>query len=118
MLVKLLFFPLGLFVCRMSRFRKPVPTSPGHAPQVLRLDGQDEGGAARDGQYPRAEDSLVCRAILTANRCPLRRIALRADDKMKQQTARNRALQEGEDQSARRLPAHRDPDPGVLLALV
>jgi hypothetical protein len=40
-----------------------------------------------------------------------------ADDKMKQQTARNRALQEGEDQPARRLPADRDPDPGVLRAL-
>jgi hypothetical protein len=25
--------------------------------QVLRLDGQDEGGAARDGQHPRANAS-------------------------------------------------------------
>jgi len=81
-------------------------------------DGPLIPDAARDGGDPRAEGSSVCRAILTANRCPprirsgagFRRIALRADDKMKQQQARNRALQTREDQCARRLPA--DPDFG------
>ena len=40
-----------------------------------------------------------------------------ADDKMKQQTALMEPYQEGEDQSAGRLPADPDPDPGVLRAL-
>ena len=37
---------------------------PSSAQQVLRLDGQDEGGAARDDGDPRAVGSLLCRAIL------------------------------------------------------
>src|SRR6185369_6185093 len=53
--------------------------------QVLRLDGQDEGGAARDGGDPRA----------------LRRRQDEAADRA------DGALQEGEDQPARRLPALR-----------
>ena len=63
--------------------------------QVLRLDGEDEGGAAGDGGDPRA----------------LRR---RQDEAA---AGADGALQEGEDQSARRLPADPDPDPGVLRAL-
>ena len=63
--------------------------------QVLRLDGEDEGGAAADGGAARA--------------LPRRQGEAAAGD--------DGALQEGEDQSARRLPADRDPDPGVLLAL-
>ena len=39
------------------------------------------------------------------------------DDKMKQQQALMELVQEGEDQPARRLPADRGADPGVLRAL-
>ena len=63
--------------------------------QILRLDGEDEGGAAGDDGDPRA----------------LRR---RQDEAA---AGDDGAVQEGEDQSARRLPADRDPDPGVLRAL-
>ena len=63
--------------------------------QVLRLDGEDEGGAARDGGDPRA----------------LRR---RQDEAA---AGADGALQEGEDQSGRRLLAGADPDPGLLRAL-
>ena len=63
--------------------------------QVLRLDGEDEGGAAGDDGDPRA----------------LRR---RQDEAA---AGDDGALQEGEDQSDRRLPADPDPDPGVLRAL-
>ena len=63
--------------------------------QVLRLDGEDEGGAAGDDGDPRA----------------LRR---RQDEAA---AGADGALQEGEDQSAGGLPADPDPDPGVLRAL-
>ena len=63
--------------------------------QVLRLDGEDEGGAAADDGDARALSRRQGEAAA-------------GDDG---------ALQEGEDQPARRLPADRDPDPGVLLAL-
>src|SRR2546421_12661931 len=60
--------------------------------QILRLDGQDEGGAARDGGDPRASVSFRLSRNLAANRLPPRirsrgRLspdALRGDDKMKQ----------------------------------
>jgi hypothetical protein len=61
--VKLVFFPLGFFVWSHVLTGKPVPTFPGHAPEVLRLDGQDEGGAAGNGQHPRAVAFSFCRAI-------------------------------------------------------
>ena len=60
--------------------------------QILRLDGEDEGGAAGDDGDPRA----LCR----------RQDEAAAGD--------DGAVQEGEDQSARRLPADRDPDPGFF----
>ena len=63
--------------------------------QVLRLDGEDEGGAAGDDGDPRA----------------LRR---RQDEAA---AGDDGALQEGEDQSDRRLPADPHPDPGLLRAL-
>ena len=63
--------------------------------QVLRLDGEDEGGAAADGRAARALSRRQGQAAAGADG----------------------AVQEGEDQSDRRLPAGGDPDPGVLLAL-
>ena len=63
--------------------------------QVLRLDGEDEGGAAGDGGDPRALRRRQGEAAAGADG----------------------ALQEGEDQSAGRLPADPDPDAGVLRAL-
>ena len=63
--------------------------------QVLRLDGEDEGGAAADG-----DDQGALRQRQDE--------AAAGDDG---------ALQEGADQSHCRLSADRDPDSGVLLAL-
>ena len=63
--------------------------------QVLRLDGQDEGGAAADGRAARALSRRQGQAA----------------------AGTDGALQEREDQSAGRLPADRHPDSGVLLAL-
>ena len=63
--------------------------------QVLRLDGQDEGGAAADDRAARALSRRQGQAAAGADG----------------------ALQEGEDQSGGRLSADRHPDPGVLLAL-
>ena len=63
--------------------------------QVLRLDGEDESGAAGDDGDPRA----------------LRR---RQDEAA---AGDDGAVQEGEDQSDRRLPADPHPDSGVLRAL-
>ena len=92
-----LFLPLD----RQFRLRDPDrhgadqdPVLPARQ-QVLRLDGEDEGGAAGDDGDPRA----------------LRR---RQDEAA---AGADGAVQEGEDQSARRLPADPDPDPGVLRAL-
>ena len=86
---------------RQFRHRHPDRHRAGQAPvlparqQVLRLDGEDEGGAAADGDDQGA----------------LRR---RQDEAA---AGDDGAVQEGADQSGRRLPADRDPDPGVLLAL-
>ena len=63
--------------------------------QVLRLDGEDEGGAAADDRAARALSRRQGQAAAGIDG----------------------ALQEGEDQSDRRLPAGGDPDSGVLLAL-
>ena len=63
--------------------------------QVLRLDGEDEGGAAGDDRDPRA----------------LRR---RQDEAA---AGDDGAVQEGEDQPDRRLPADPHPDSGLLRAL-
>ena len=63
--------------------------------QVLRLHGQDEGGAAGDDGDPRA----------------LRR---RQDEAA---AGDDGALQEGESESGRRLPADAHPGPGLLFAL-
>ena len=86
---------------RQFRHRHPDRHRAGQDPvlparqQVLRLDGEDEGGAAADGDDQGA----------------LRR---RQDEAA---AGDDGALQEGADQSGRRLPADRDPDSGVLLAL-
>ena len=93
----------GLALPLLRQFRRRHPVDHRHhqdlllpaRQQVLRLDGEDEGGAAGDAGDPR----------------PLRRRqgqAAAGDDG---------ALQEGEDQSDRGLPADPDPDPGVLRAL-
>ncbi len=63
--------------------------------QVLRLDGEDEGGAAGDDGDPRA-------------------LQRRQDEAA---TGDDGAVQEGEDQSDLRLPADPRPDSGVLRAL-
>ena len=63
--------------------------------QVLRLDGEDEGGAAGDDGDPRA-------------------LQRRQDEAA---TGDDGAVQEGEDQSDCRLPADRRSDSGVLRAL-
>ena len=93
----------GLALPLLRQFRRRHPLDHRHhqdlllpaRQQVLRLDGEDEGGAAGDAGHPRS----------------LRRRqgeAAAGDDG---------ALQEGEDQSDRGLPADPDPDPGVLRAL-
>src|SRR6185295_19027091 len=65
--------------------------------------------------FPLANKSYASMAKMKAVQPEMANIRERyADDKMKQQQARNRALQEGEDQPARRLPADRGADPGVL----
>ena len=71
-----------------------IPVLPARQ-QILRLDGEDEGGAAANGDDQGA----------------LRR---RQDEAA---AGDDGALQERADQSAGRLPADRHPDPGVLLAL-
>src|ERR1051325_6032687 len=68
--------------------------------------------------FPLANKSYASMAKMKAVQPEMVNIRERyADDKMKQQQGRNRALQEGEDQPARRLPADRGADPGVLRAL-
>ena len=86
-----------------GQFRRRDPDHHGHhqgnllpaRQQVLRLDGQDEGGAAGDDRHPH----------------PLRRRQGEAA------AGHDGAVQARQDQSGRRLPADRHPDPGVLLAL-
>ena len=63
--------------------------------QILRLDGEDEGGAAADDGAARTLRRRQGEAAASADG----------------------AVQEGEDQSAGRLSADRGADPGVLLAL-
>ena len=63
--------------------------------QVLCIDGEDEGGAAADAGAARALSGRQGQAA----------------------TGADGALQAREDQSGGRLPADRDPDPGVLRAL-
>ena len=63
--------------------------------QILQVDERDEEGAAADGGAPRAVQGRQGQAAAGADG----------------------ALQEGEDQPARRLLAGRGPDPGLLLAL-
>ena len=86
-----------------GQFRRRDPDHHGHhqghllpaRQQVLRLDGQDEGGAAGDDRHPH----------------PLRRRQGEAA------AGHDGAVQARQDQSGRRLPADRHPDPGILLAL-
>src|SRR4051794_31296247 len=69
--------------------------------QILRLDGEDESGAARDGGDPRAVDSLF---VAHSGGEPLHTSPDCAPWRRQDETAAGAdgALQEGEDQSARR----------------
>ena len=102
-ITKPMFFADRLALPRLRQFRRRHPAGDGHRQgdllparqQLLQVDERDEEGAAADGRAPRALQGRQGQAAAGADG----------------------ALQEGEDQPARRLLADRGPDPGLLRAL-